>query len=118
MTTTSTTQGEHAQTEALRLANSITWMDTFTDYQREELDKAAAELRRLHAQVAALTAAPAPAAQADSVLEDAMGLVNDIDTHMRSEWSAGRLPAVCWPLAFSDRIKALRAASKQGAKHD
>lgn len=56
--------------------------------------------------------------KADSVLEDAMGLVNDIDTHMRSEWSAGRLPAVCWPLAFSDRIKALRAARKQGVKHD
>jgi len=66
-----------------------------------------------------LAAAPTPPAQAaDSVLENAMGLVNDIDTHMRSEWSAGRLPAVCWPLAFSDRIKALRAARKQGANHD
>lgn len=68
---------------------------------------------------AMLAAAPAPLAHAaDSVLEDAVGLINDIDTHMRSEWSAGRLPAACWPLAFSDRIKTIIAARKQGANHD
>ena len=38
------------QPEALRLAKSISRMDTFTEYQRAELDKAAAELRRLHAE--------------------------------------------------------------------
>lgn len=50
--------------EALRLANFITWMDTFTDYQRDELDKAAAELRRLHHEnerLAALVEAQQPA---------------------------------------------------------
>lgn len=36
------------QPKALRLADSISRMDTFTDYQREELNKAAAELRQLH----------------------------------------------------------------------
>lgn len=40
---------DNTQPEALRLANSIIWMDAFTDFQRDELDKAAAELRRLHA---------------------------------------------------------------------
>lgn len=63
--TTSPTQGEHAQPEALRLAESITRMDTFTDFQRQELDKAAAKLRSLHAQVAALTAAPQGGAYAE-----------------------------------------------------
>lgn len=41
--------------EALRLALSIDLMDTFTDYQQEELNKAAAELRRLHAENARLS---------------------------------------------------------------
>ena len=45
---------QEQQPEALRLANSITWMDTFTDYQREELDKAAAELRSQHDRIAEL----------------------------------------------------------------
>lgn len=52
---TTPTQGEHAQTEALRLADALECRTTSWP------DKAfaAAELRRLHAQVAALTAAPA-----------------------------------------------------------
>lgn len=64
--TKSPTQGEHAQPDALRLAESITRMDTFTDFQRQELDKAAAKLRSLHAQVAALTAAPGVQAACDT----------------------------------------------------
>ena len=48
------TQGQ--QPEALRLALSIDLMDTFTNYQQEELDKAAAELRRQHARIAELEA--------------------------------------------------------------
>ncbi len=48
------TQAE--QPEALRLALSIELMDTFTNYQQEELDKAAAELRRQHARIADLEA--------------------------------------------------------------
>ena len=63
--TTSPTQGEHAQPEALRLADSIEHMDTFTWYQRDELFKAATELRRLHAQVAAQPAAPQGGAYAE-----------------------------------------------------
>ena len=41
---------DKTQPEALRLALSIDLMDTFTNYQQEELDKAAAELRRQHAE--------------------------------------------------------------------
>lgn len=44
------------QPEALRLALSIDVMDTFTNYQQEELEKAAAELRRLHARIVELEA--------------------------------------------------------------
>lgn len=47
---------DNTQPEALRLANSIIWMDAFTDFQRDELDKAAAELRRQHARIADLEA--------------------------------------------------------------
>lgn len=36
------------QPEALRLADSISRIDTLTDHQRRELLHAAAELRRLH----------------------------------------------------------------------
>ena len=64
------TQGEHAQPEALRLADSIEHMDTFTWYQRDELFKAAAELRRLHAQVSAQPAAPGVQADLRQVLLD------------------------------------------------
>lgn len=39
---------ELVEPEALRLADSISRMDTFTEYQRSELQQAAAELRRLH----------------------------------------------------------------------
>ena len=45
---------DNTQPEALRLALSIDLMDTFTNYQQEELDKAAAELRRQHARIAEL----------------------------------------------------------------
>ena len=45
---------DKTQPEALRLALSIDVMDTFTNYQQEELDKAAAELRRQHARIAEL----------------------------------------------------------------
>lgn len=45
---------DKTQPEALRLALSISLMDTFTNYQQEELDKAAAELRRQHARIAEL----------------------------------------------------------------
>lgn len=56
MTTTSPTQGEHAQTEALRLA------DALENPINVVCQKTVATcLRRLHAQVAALTAAPADA---------------------------------------------------------
>ncbi len=60
---TSPTQGEHAQTEALRLAEILEG-DYCPDWFYEQgVDEVSAELRRLHAQVAALTAAPAqPAA--------------------------------------------------------
>lgn len=37
------------QPKALRLADSISLMDTFTEHQRSEILKAAAELRRLYA---------------------------------------------------------------------
>ena len=47
---------DKTQPEALRLALSIDLMDTFTDYQQEELNKAAAELRRQHARIAELEA--------------------------------------------------------------
>ena len=47
---------DNTQPEALRLALSIDLMDTFTNYQQEELDKAAAELRRQHARIAELEA--------------------------------------------------------------
>jgi hypothetical protein len=62
--TTSHTQGEHAQPEALRLADSLErcWGDA-------RLDEAAAELRRLHAQVAALTAAPQGGAYVENPAE-------------------------------------------------
>lgn len=36
------------QPEALRLAESISRMDTLTEYQRSEILRAADELRRLH----------------------------------------------------------------------
>ena len=47
---------DNTQPEALRLALSIDLMDTFTEYQQEELDKAASELRRQHARIAELEA--------------------------------------------------------------
>lgn len=47
---------DKTQPEALRLALSISLMDTFTNYQQEELDKAAAELRRQHARIVELEA--------------------------------------------------------------
>ena len=47
---------DKTQPEALRLALSIDVMDTFTNYQQEELNKAAAELRRQHARIAELEA--------------------------------------------------------------
>ena len=47
---------DNTQPEALRLALSIDLMDTFTDYQQEELNKAAAELRRQHTRIAELEA--------------------------------------------------------------
>lgn len=47
---------DNTQPEALRLALSIDLMDTFTNYQQEELDKAAAELRRQHTRIAELEA--------------------------------------------------------------
>lgn len=53
---TTPTQGEHAQTEALRLAH---YFDQPLPPEWEVMKAAAAELRRLHAQVAALTAQPA-----------------------------------------------------------
>ena len=45
---------DNPQPEALRLALSIDLMDTFTNYQQEELGKAAAELRRQHNRIAEL----------------------------------------------------------------
>ena len=70
--------------EALRLALSIDLMDTFTDYQQEELNKAAAELRRQHARIAELEsqleAQPAPSAAADLIaaLEEARSAINSM----------------------------------------
>ena len=55
---TTPTQGEHAQTEALRLADDLEASSLFPGNMRSCNNAAAAELRRLHAQVAALTAAP------------------------------------------------------------
>ena len=45
---------DNPQPEALRLALSISLMDTFTNYQQEELGKAAAELRRQQDRIAEL----------------------------------------------------------------
>ena len=45
---------DNPQPEALRLALSISLMDTFTNYQQEELGKAAAELRSQHTRIAEL----------------------------------------------------------------
>ena len=61
--TTSPTQGEHAQPEAIRLAEWLESAASNADMGRkpqtsDHRRRAAAELRRLHAQVAALTAAP------------------------------------------------------------
>ena len=53
-----TTQGEHAQTEALRLADAIDPFTRKSAHDHLTSKVAADELRRLHAQVAALTAAP------------------------------------------------------------
>lgn len=59
MTTTSTTQGEHAQTEALDAAQTLEyWAKDLKGLLGSELLFAATKLRSLHAQVAALTAAP------------------------------------------------------------
>lgn len=54
---TTPTQGEHAQPEALRLANALDHSTSPWTGERIMFAEAAAELRRLHAQVAALTAA-------------------------------------------------------------
>lgn len=63
------TQGEHAQTEALRLAEILEG-DYCPDWFYEQgVDEVSAELRRLHAQVAALTAAPAQPAAPQGVAE-------------------------------------------------
>lgn len=43
--------------ETLRLAESISQMDTFTEHQRGEILKAAAELRRLHEELERKSAA-------------------------------------------------------------
>ena len=57
------TDNTHGQVpEALRLADEISKAGAFPAYPRAPYEAAAAELRRLHAQAAALTAAP----QADS----------------------------------------------------
>ena len=71
------TQGEHAQPEALRLADWLqNAVSTYPQVSEDEpggycqevdqvMDEAAAQLRRLHAQVAALTAAPQGGAYAE-----------------------------------------------------
>ena len=74
---TSPAQGEHAQPEALRLAEMLEdaplWESqapTIAGFRVDDdstLGDAAAELRRLHAQVAALTAAPQGGAEAPKV---------------------------------------------------
>ena len=66
---TTPTQGEHAQPEALRIADALA-SNYFDGKQgRDVWDAAAAELRRLHAQVAALTAAPQGGAYVENPAE-------------------------------------------------
>lgn len=103
------TQGEHAQAEALRLADELE--DSLESHDGSSLtarcqgiaDDAAAELRRLHAQVAALTAQPAaPQGVAYAELP-------------RPDACDGVSGAVAWSEAalrdFADRTHDLRASA-------
>lgn len=134
---TTPTQGEHAQPEALRLALSIDLMDTFTNYQQEELGKAAAELRRQHARIAELEAVgaggvqalSAARAEADSVLEDAarwkeLRAQHEDDAAERccvfapNDMRECLVPVGSLPGELDAFIDARIAARKQGANHD
>jgi len=101
------TQGEHAQTEALRLADDLEASSLFPGNMRSCNNAAAAELRRLHAQVAALTAPPAqpaaPQCVAYAELDDAFeSWLEDQDVDRLSDGYESWLNSVrsCWDSAL------------------
>ena len=95
--------------EALQLADEISKAGAFPAYPRAPYEAAAAELRRLHAQVAALTAAPQGVAYAELPTHSHAGRV----------YEEGFLIGTC-PLytadqlhAFADATHTLRASHGQ-----
>lgn len=110
---TTPTQGEHAQPEALRLAECFEDNTSVVGAARiaSELRRLHAENERLHAQVAGLTAAPQGGAYAELPEPDVRrlaiesGLIRKADSLRPTTW--GRI------LRFAQAIQALRASHGQ-----